>query len=384
MSNPIIKFMSAMFLSQEEYRTRYPAPVRAVHCLPAASAPNSPPEDLPHMFVSGGVLPVRMLLLNRLIEEQRRAGRAVVVLQAGQEPLHTECVLSVSEGGYDPVDGATLGDACGLLCDVAQAMALEPAPLYTPLEDELRYILERDGRLSMAAFLDSNAREIGADAFIQGRDPIAESHAIPASLYLDYLRNQLRRSCRRHHPGRSIRRAAASGQAITVKLPQGSAAWMGAVLAELQELCLDGTEVFVILCGVSVPASCRGMLEQINCGQCLCYPDLPAMDWLWNYACRAANCAMMMRHTGPSAKAVSGYFHEVERDKVTRTTGITDAHCDSGGFMGLFGSNTVSDSSGTSITRQWEARFSADGIAGMKDNEGLFVYNGQSGSCRIN
>ena len=383
MSNPIIKVMSAMFLSPEEYRTRYPAPVKAVRCLPCVCAQDSLPEDLPHMFVSGGTLPVRTLLMNRLIEEQCRAGHAVVVLQTGQEPLHTNCVLSIPDGSYDPLDGAALGDACGLLCDAAQAMALEPAPLYVPMEDELRYILQRDGRLSMAAFLESNAREIGADAFMQGRDPIAESHAIPASLHLDYLRNQLRRSCRRHRAGRSIRRAVAPGQAITVKLPLGSAAWTGAVLAELQELCLDGAEVFVVLCGMTLPPSCRGLLEQINCGQCLCYPDLPAMDWLWNYACRAATCAMMMRHTGPSAKAVSGYFHEVERDKVTRTTGITDAHCDSGGFMGLFGSNTVSDSSGTSITRQWEARFSADVIAGMKDDEGLFVYNGQSGSCRI-
>lgn len=383
MSNPIVKMMSAMFLSPEEYCARYPAPVKTVRCLPASCAQDALPGNLPHMFVSGGAFPARMLLLNRLIEEQCRAGHTVVVLQAGQEPLHTECVLSIPDGSYDPLDGAALGDACGLLCDAAQSMALDPAPLYTPLEDELRYILQRDGRLSMATFLDGNAREIGADAFMQGRGPIAESHAIPASLHLDYLRNQLRRTCRRRQPGRSIRRAAAPGQAVTVKLPQGSAAWTGAILGELQELCLDGTEVFVVLCGVLVPPSCRGMLEQINCGQCLCYPDLPAMDWLWNYACRAATCAMMMRHTGPSAKAVSGYFHEVEREKVTRTTGITNAHCDSGGFMGLFGSNTVSDSSGTSITRQWEARFSADSISRMKDDEGLFVYNRQCGSCRI-
>ena len=375
MSNPIIKVMSAIFLSPEEYRVRYPAPIKVMPCLPAACTQYSLEEDQPHMFVSGGAFAVRMLLMNRLIEEQCRAGHAVVVLQTGQEPLHTNCVLSIPDGSYDPLDGATLGDACGLLCDAAQAMALEAAPLYTPMEDELRYILQRDGRLSMAAFLDSNAREIGADAFMQGCDPIAESHAITESLHLDYLRNQLRRSCRRRRPGRSIRRTAAVGRSITVKLPQGSAVWMGAVLAELKELYLDGMKVFVVMCGVSVPPSCRVMLEQINCGQCLCYPDLPAMEWLWNYACQAATCAIMMRHIGPSAKAVSDYFHEVEREKITRTTGITDAHCDSGGFMGLFGSNTVSDSRGMSIARQWEARFSADSIAGMKDDEGLFIYN---------
>lgn len=383
MSNPIIKVVSAIFLSPEEYRTRYPAPVKTVCGPPTTCTQHSQTEDLPHMFVSGGALTVRMLLMNRLIEKQCNAGHTVVVLQTGREPLHTNCVLSIPDGSYDPLDGATLGDACGLLCDAAQAMAMDPAPLYTPMEDELRYILQRDGRLTIAAFLGSNAREIGADAFMQGCDPIAESHTIPASLYLDYLRNQLRRSSRQRRPGQSIRRTAAAGQAITVKLPQGSSVWTGAVLAELKELCLDGIEVFVVLCGVSVPPSCRWMLEQINCGQCLCYPDLPAMEWLWNYACRAATCAMMMRHTGPSAKAVSGYFHEVERDKMARTTSITDAHCDSGGFMGLFGSNTVSDSNGSSITREWEARFSADGIARMKDDEGLFVYNGHSGSCRI-
>lgn len=383
MVNPIIKVMSAVFLSAEEYRARYPAPDKTVRCLPASCTQDGPSRDLPHVLLSGGDLRVRMLLLDRLIERQCSAGHAVVVLHAGQETLRTDRHLSVSDGSYDPLDGAALHDACGLLCDVAQALALEPATLYTPLEDELRYILQRDGRLSMQAFLDSDARGIAGEAFLQRMDPIAESHALPASLHLNYLRNQLRRSCRRCSPGWSVRRAAVPGRAVAVKLPQGNAAWMGAALAELQELCLDQTGVFAVLCGASVPSLCRGLLEQVDCGLCLCYPDLPAMDWMWNYACRAATCAMLLRHTGPSSKAVSDYFHTVERKRETRTVSNTEAHCDSGGLMGLFGSNTFSRADGVGVAVQWEPRFSADSISRMEDREGLFAYGGQSGICRI-
>ena len=51
--------------------------------------------------------------------------------------------------------------------------------------------------------------------------------------------------------------------------------------------------------------------------------------------------------------------------------------------MGLFGSSSIANATGVEITRQWEARFSADEISRMDEDEGIFVYKKQTGRCRI-
>lgn len=383
MSDVFTKMMSALFLEPEEYQERYMSPRKNLHSLPVPGAAAGYSETLPHMFISGGSAAVRSLLVNRLVENQRLLRRKVIVLQGVRENFRSDSVLNVADGSYDPLENARFSDACGLICDVAEALSVSPAPIYTSLSDELEYIMEQEGRLSMRSFLMRTAREIGADAFLQNRDSIAESHATPSCLQLDYLKNQLQRGCRLYQTaGRSLRSTAANGRAVAVKIPQNNIAWIGAVLSEVQELCAESA-VMVIICGISIPASCQRALEQLDCGCCLCYPDLPAMEWLWRYATRAADSAMFLRHRGPSAEAVSQYFHQVEREKISRTTSKTKAYSDSGGFMGLFGSSSVANATGVEIIRQWEARFSADEISRMGEDEGIFVYEEQTGRCRV-
>ena len=51
--------------------------------------------------------------------------------------------------------------------------------------------------------------------------------------------------------------------------------------------------------------------------------------------------------------------------------------------MGLFGSSSVANATGVEIVRQWEARFSANEISRMGEDEGIFVYEEQTGRCRV-
>lgn len=386
-ASPFSKIFDALFLPAEQYRARYCVPrVQSGRALAGLNAPALPagtdarPEAL-RIFISGGAFSTRCKLLSSLVDAQCEAGQTIIVLQPAEDSPHIragsspQTVLAVSDGSYDPVQGLTNWDACSILEDAGSALGLNPAELDTPLSDALDYLQAQDGRLSLSSFIKNTTRQIGGNAFLDGNDTIAASHALPESRKLDYLRRELARDYALDWVmGKdSIRTAAKPGTVVVIRLPQGRSVWMGAALSELRTLCAHN-RVFAVFSGVRIPEACRPMFESLPCARCLTYPDLPAMGWLWDEGTAAATACCLLRHHGSSAETVSQYFHQVEREKKTYSSNQSRAICDSGGFMGLFGANTFTTAATVTTARQWEARFPAERIASLADEEGLFMY----------
>ena len=392
--------MSASFLSQffqvldalalppEEYLQRYPRKEKRALHFGQGNGP-APGEEPMHMVISGGSSLVRKNLLRSFIGNRCRQGDALVVLQpAGTPPLALGAALGGRlcpwEGSYDPLQGRSDEEKRHLLLRAAETDGMERGELFSPLTDEIAYLSRRDGDVTMASFLSADSRDLGAEAFQRGMDRVAQSHSLPGSLRLDSLRETMVYGCCFGTGGRSIYASVRPGQALLVQLPEGNAPWVGAVFAELEALCREKlSHLLVVFADLYIPDTCRTTMASLTCGQCFCYADFPAQRWLWDLGMAANDSGLFLRHTGKSAEAVSAHFHQVKQTQIAHGVNESDARCDTGGFMGLFGSNTVSRTVTVTASQQWEARFSADQIARLTDEEGIFTYKNWTGICSV-
>lgn len=388
------KSVAALFLSPEEYRNRYcdglSAPPRG---LPGPKSDAlklvSSSRDAPHIVISGGSSAARERVLVSMLEEQQRNGYTVVLLQPSHVPPPAcSCpsrVLNAQLGSYDPFKGKVAWQCTNLLLDAAESMGMSIAQLDMPLADAMEYLFHA-GTPTLNAFLTSSTRDIGANAFITGQDHIASSHSLPESRMLDSLRRNIARGLQN-----SVRSGAASGSILEatsteitiVQLPQGNKPWVGFALSELLDMynSSTGATLFPVFSNLGMYRdSAAPQLSMLTCGRCFCYDDLPGTDWLWDEATRSVNAACIMRHLGPSSEKCSAFFHQVERLKTSTTTTTSDASCDSGGFMGIFGSNTTSQATAISRSTQWEALVSARKISELNSNEAIFS-NGKDVFC---
>lgn len=383
--NIFVKALNAFLLPESQYQEHYRIQelpnVKAVkrlqqnnRSLPAAEG--KPLADEPHVILSGGISRARNMVLNHLITEQARAGYAVLVLQSISEPVPSffDAVYSVSDGSYDPLTGLDPDHACSIIEDMAEALDIKPSTLAIPLYDCFEYLYNRDGKLGIDAFICSSTREIGRDAFYAGNDNVAASHALPESREIDYIRRKLRSSRSRCQvtPIASITSSIKSGCVNVFRLPQ-EPAWLNIALSEVARLSASGEPVFPIFCEMKFNEASKALLSRLTCGRCFAYQDLPNTGWLWNEATYAVNAACFLQHSGPSAEQISRFFHNVERQRRTSSTQRGVANCDTGGFMGLFGSHTVSKSTTVSYATQWEALIPAGSIASLKDDEAIFM-----------
>lgn len=381
----IFQTVDALTLPAEDYLQRYRSEVKPPALTLTGGWNGGVPEAGPlRVLISGGERSVRERLMWSLVERLREAGRSLVVVQAEERmsDVHPAGlkVLRTQDGSYDPLKGRSSVAGLHLLLGAAAAEGLKQTDVFTPLSDEIHYLSDN---LSMEAFLALDSRRLGAEAFQREDDILAASHSLPGSLHLDYLRERLcYGSCRRRE-GESLSQAAQPGRGVCVGVPNGNAAWIGAVLAELNDLCRTVRNPFVVFSDIYIPETCRSGMEILTCGRCICSSDLPAEGWLWTFGTKAATTGLLLRHSGQSAEVISQYFHQVQREQVTRAANRGQAQCDCGGFMGLFGSCTISTATTVTTAQQWEPRFSADRIEHLRQTEGIFTHQGQAGICTI-
>ena len=380
------KTLDAFTLSPEAYMERYagtegrfPADdyTRIPIHLPATRG--EIPVDEPRMLLSGGTATARYRVLNQLLTEQARIGYAVVLLQPVTEPLPLvfDAVYNATDGSYDPLLGLDAGTASVLLEDAAAVLSVKPSTLHFPLYDCLTYLSSRNGGLGIDAFLTASTRTIGYEAFRMGQTDVAATHALPESREIDYLRERLRIPREGGQTGQraSIRSALRQGGVTVFRVPQRPA-WFGLVLSELNLLLERGDWIFPVFNELAFREEMLPLLSRLRCGRCFSGQDIPGTPALWREVVSGINAACFLRHSGPSAEQVSGFFHTVERRKETFGTQSGSSRCNTGGFMGLFGSNTRSAGSTMTTTFQWEALISAYEISNLGEEQAVFLDRG--------
>lgn len=342
-------------------------------------------QDIPHITISGGSSSVRNYILAMVAAGESAQGKAVIVIRQTQNdtPQYVQR-LSAIDGSYDPIQGISIGEAEDRLCDIAYTLELSPT-IHTPISDELKYLFQRDGEITMSSFISSDSRDIAANAFLQGKDQIAESHTLPGSLDTDILRRELLRNCQFKKKGRSILQSVKEGEIVLVELPRGkSSGWIGAVFSELQDLCNTSIDFFTIFSEIPIPQTCQKVFEALSpiSGRCLSYEDLPSMGWLWSSGVSAATAGFFMRHSGQSASKVSDFFHQIEREKITYSQGSSKASSDTISISPAY-TKTYSASTTVSTSYQWENIFPASYISKLMDNESVFFCGNNIGACLV-
>jgi len=377
----------AVFATPETYRRRYVTPAKkSFACIEEAREKTDKEGELENrLFISGGKWSPRMRVLCGAIDQQLKAGRAVVVIQPANMTSDTIGSqfsfesLSPMDGSYDPFYDYSTDDVVEMLIADATAEGFskaEAADLTQALDDEIGYLSASENELCIGNFVNTSSRKIGEIAFGQGNVQLAESHAqYTINARIDKLRLALRKRCNFSSVGKSIAASAKPGTMTVLKLPGNSPSWMASVLYELNYLQDKGkADVLPVFLEMHISETCRSMLEGLPGGRYFCYQDLPSMGWLWNVATAASPAGCLLKHIGTSAQIISDCFGKQRVEKVVRTRSSSRSNCDSGGFMGIFGSTTLSSSHGCTVSYEWEPTIPDDVIRKLDDNEGIFFY----------
>lgn len=379
----------AMFASPEAFRQQH---VR----FPISRKKNEKQDQLENrIFISGGILSTRLRVLNGAIGQQLKTGRAVVVLQPANKPLYDftsefpQITLNACDGTYDPFCGQSLEDSSRMLSDAAVACGFsvaEAADLIPSITDEIAHLFQHDGEVHLGDFVHTTSRDLGNAAFVQNADQLAESHEDKEiNARLDWLRFAAGRHCRFNHAGISLYSTVKPQTVTVIRLPQSSTCWMSFALYELTNLQNSSHfDIMPVFLGMNISETCRATVEGLPGGRCFCYQDLPSLGWIWSTSIAASSTGCLLKHIGISAQTVSNYFGKDKVAKVTNTTSFSKSNCDSGGLMGIFGSKTLSDSSGCTVSYEWEPAIPDNAIRQLDDDEGIFIYQNFNKPYRIN
>lgn len=397
MSLSLRMLYDAVFSTPETYQQLYVAPQKkSLASVSVEWKKNTTEGELENrLLISGGKKTPRLRVLSGVIAEQLKEGRAVVVIEPTgtlSETANTYFLqdeLSPIDGSYDPFYGHSINDIVDMLIEGAMAegiSAAEAADLVQAIADEIDYLAATQHTPHLSGFVYTSSRELGMSAFSQGNDQLPDSHSDrTVSARLDRLRLSLRRFYQVSTLGMSISSSVSPGRVTVLKLPQNVPSWMAFALHELNTLQVESDfEIFTVFEGIYISEKCRSQLEALPGGRCFCYQDLPAIGWLWSIATAASSAGCLLKHTGLSAQIVSDCFGKKRVTKVTRTTSSGRSSCDSGGFMGIFGSNTLSSSHSCTISYEWEPAIPDGAIRELDDDEGIFFYENMNKPYRIN
>lgn len=390
----------AIFASPESYRQLHAGASKSLFTKRASSLKA---EDIPsdeqaenRIFISGGRRDTRLRVLEGFMAQQLKAGHAVVLIQPANASTYTisasfpQISLSACDGTYDPLFGQSSEDAVRMLSDSAVACGLsvaEAASLNDPIMDEMNCFATTQNTVHIGDFVQTNSREIGKMAFAQGDEILSESHEDrTTNAQIDWLRSEIKRSCCFKFCGLSITSAVKPGGITVVRIPQSSAAWISFVLYELTDLQNRwlGFDVLPVFLEINISETCRSTVEGLPGGCCFCYSDLPALGWLWTAAAAACSIGCVLQHHGNSAKIISDYFGKQRVAKIANTTSSGVSRTDSGGLMGIFGTNTLSNSRGCTVSYEWEPVIPENAIRELDDDEGIFLYKNFNKPFRIN
>lgn len=387
------KIWDALFAPPELYRQKYAA-ITAKQTIRTPQLQLEPggkaAQYANRSFITGGALEMRLRVLKGTIAQQLEEGRGVVVLQPAAMPVYRltegpQTCLAVPNGGYDPLQGRSDAEGVSLFQKVLTGLGMQPAEVAkttNALSDEF-HILWENRALNLSSFTAHSSREWSRKAFQEGNDLIAESHSEPsAQNTLDWLRGQLCFHQTSSQPGCSLRETVKPGSVTVLQFPVGKDPWILFALNELSEFWMP-TSVFAVFLDAYLHDDCRPLVEGLTCGRCFCYQDLPSQPWLWQAATTSCIAGCVFRHMGESAQTISRYFGQTKVRKRTQTDARAVADCDTGGLMGLFGSTTVTESTGQSETYEWEAAVPEEAIAGLPEDEAIFIYNGTHERWRI-